>query len=109
MMENEISQKEATAKNVLYRFYRALDYLSIYAFILVVYGGALITDYLLFLLIWTLLKEDVEKYPIVAQGFDYARIGLALLFIAGAVIHGIISTISQIRLDYTLSQEGEKK
>lgn len=108
-METPISQKEVTGRNVAYRFYRALDYLSIYAFVLVVYGGALITDYLLFFLMWALLKEEVEKYPIVAQGFDYARIGLALLFIAGALIHGIISTISQIKLDYALSQEGGEK
>lgn len=94
-------------QRLLDRFYRAVDYLSIYAFILVVYGGAVITDYLLFLLLWSLLNNDVNKYPMVASGLDYARIGLALLFIAGAVSHGVISTYSQIKTDITLAKESE--
>ncbi len=91
------------------RFYRAIDYLSIYTFILVVYGGAVVTDYLLFLLLWSLLQDEVNKYPLVALGLDYARIGLALLFIASAVIHGAISTYSQIKLDIALAKEGENQ
>jgi hypothetical protein len=90
------------------RFFRALDYISIFAFIFLVYGTAVFFDYLLFGLLWRLLSDDVNKYPIVALGFDYARIGLALLFIAGAIVHGIISTISQIQLDIKLAQEGEE-
>lgn len=88
------------------RFFRALDYLSLFAFILIVYGSAVICDYLLFYLMWFLLSDDVAKYPIVAQGFDYARIGLALLFITSAVVHGILSTVSQVQLDIKLAREG---
>jgi hypothetical protein len=91
------------------RFYRALEYLSIFAFILVVYGSAVLFDYVLFNLMWYLLRDDVNKYPIVAQGFDYARVGLALLFIASAVVHGILSTITQIQLDIKLAQEGNEE
>ena len=94
-------------RRLLDRLYRAVDYLSISAFILVVYGSAVITDYLLFLLLWFLLSDDVKNYPLVAVGFDYARIGLALLFITGAVIHGGISTYSQVKLDIRLAKEGE--
>lgn len=95
------------SRRVVSRYYRALDYLSIYAFILVVYGGAVVTDYLLFLLLWALLGEEVKLYPIVTAAFHYARIGLALLFIATAIIHGFISTTSQIKLDLKLAKEGE--
>lgn len=100
-------KSEAVQRRITERYYRALDYLSIYGFILIVYGAALITDYLLFVLMWALLSDDIKKYSIVAAGFDYARIGLALLFILGALVHGIISTYSQVQLDLRLSKEGE--
>lgn len=98
--------KETMRLRLISRLYRAFDYLSIYVFILVVYGGAVISDYLLFLLLWSLLGADIQKYPLVATGFNYARIGLALLFITSAVIHGMISTYSQVKLDIKLSKEG---
>lgn len=88
------------------RLYRALNYVSIFVFILIVYGGALITDYLLFQLMWALLSEEIQQYPVVEQAFSFARIGLALMFIAGAVIHGMLSTYSQVRLDISLMNEG---
>ena len=90
------------------RVYRALNYISIYLFILVVYGGALITDYLLFELMSWLLSASIQSYPLVAAWFDYARIGLAFLFIVTAVFHGILSTYGQMKLDLLLAQEGEQ-
>lgn len=114
-MEENISSNQAVAVRTRFeefkekgeeRFYRALNYLTIYLFIIVVYGGALVTDYLLFALMEWLLKVNVERYPVVALGFDYARIGLAALFIIAAVFHGIISTINQMKLDIQLSREG---
>ena len=107
--QTQPSEGEIIKSRLRSRLYRALDYLTIYLFILVVYGGAVITDYLLFLLLWALLGADVREYPLVAMGFQYARIGLALLCIVSAVIHGIISTYSQVKLDIKLSQEGEQK
>jgi hypothetical protein len=86
-------------------FRSAAHYLLTYAFILVVYGGAVITDYLLFWLIALLLREDVAKYPFVATWFDRARIGLACLLILFAVVHGILSTISQVRMDWDVANE----
>lgn len=100
-------KSESVQKRIADRYYRALDYLSIYVFILIVYGAALVTDYLLFALMWALLSDDVKKYRVVAMGFDYARIGLALLFILGALVHGVISTYSQVQLDLKLAKENE--
>ncbi|HEX6289644.1 MAG TPA: hypothetical protein VFZ66_10665 [Herpetosiphonaceae bacterium] len=90
------------------RYYRALNYLSIYLFIIVVYGSGLIVDYLLFSLMWWLLDEEVQRYYLVATGFDYARIGLAMLFIVSAIVHGSLSTYSQIQLDIALFKEGNE-
>jgi len=91
------------------RLIRAVDYLSLYLFIVVVYGGAIVADYVIFSLMWWLVSEDAKTYPLVAELLDYARIGLAILFIAGAVIHGILSTASQVKLDYGLSKEDQRK
>lgn len=99
--------RQRTRQRLSARFYRAVDYVSIYIFVLVVYGGAVVTDYLLFALLWLLLRDEVTKYPLVALGLDYARIGLALLFILSAVVHGTISAYSQIKLDIKLSRQGE--
>ncbi len=87
------------------RFWRALDYISIYVFVLVVWGGVLIVDYALLLLIENILEEDIRRYPLVALWFDRAKIGLALLTVATAVFHGIISTIGQIRMDVATARE----
>jgi hypothetical protein len=87
------------------RFLAALDYIALYIYIIVVYGGALLTDYFLFTLMWWMVREDADKYPLVSIGLDYAKIGLALLFITGAVIHGVISTYSQLKFDFKLSKE----
>ena len=63
------------------------------------------TDYALFFVLWKLVSEDVKNYPLVEIALDYAKIGLALLLIISGMIHGIISTWSQIRLDRKLSRE----
>jgi hypothetical protein len=86
------------------RLYPALNYVALYMFILIVYGGALLTDSLLFGLMWWLLGDDARD-PLVSQTFTYAKAGLSLLFIASAIIHGVLSTYSQIKLDWKLSQD----
>ena len=71
---------------------------------LLVYSGAFIVDYVLFRLIEWLLMESITKYQVVAMAFENAKIGLALLLIFFAVIHGILSTIAQLRLDYDVQK-----
>lgn len=48
------------------------------------------------------------KNILVAAALDYARIGLALLFITSAVVHGLISSYMQVKLDLTLTKEDTK-
>lgn len=81
--------RSAVMRRLHHRLWRAIDYLSIFIFILVVYVGAVITDYALFFVLWTLVSDDVKKYPLVAMALDYARIGLALLLIMSGTIHGL--------------------
>ena len=111
--ESDINKHSGTIEQVnaqvRKRLFRALNYLTIYVFVIIVYGGALLTDYVLFELIAWLLADDVKEYALVAQWFDYARMGLALLLVVCAVTHGIISTVSQIRLDIALAKEGQEK
>jgi hypothetical protein len=71
--------------------------------------GGVVTDYILFSLLWRLLSEEVQKYPIISLAFDYARIGVALFFLFAALVHGLISTYNQIKLDMTLSREGQEE
>ena len=106
-MPMQSKAEQRLKQEIVSRYFRALNYLSIYAFILVVYSGALATDYLLFLLVEWLLRDDVQRYSLVALWFDYARTGLALMLIVSAFVHGIISTYSQVKLDLMLSREGE--
>ncbi|HUG79235.1 MAG TPA: hypothetical protein VML57_17275 [Burkholderiales bacterium] len=73
--------------------------MSIYVFVLLVYGSALFTNYLLILFIEQLIAEEIQKSALVSLWFERAKIGLALLATFAAVSHGIISTIGQIRLD----------
>lgn len=114
-MSDHISTKQEISvhdqvfkKRIVNRYYRAVDYLSIYAYVMVVYGGALFADYLLFELMWLLLAEEVQKYELVKLAFDYARIGLALLFLLCALVHGMLSTYSQLKLDLELVKEDKQ-
>jgi hypothetical protein len=85
---------------------RALNYLSIYAFVIVVYGGAILSDFILFELVARLLVAEIQQNGMVAHWFYLARTGLALLSIFLAVVHAIIATIRQLQLDWKLSKEG---
>src|SRR5688572_13390273 len=49
----KIVDQEDLRRQVLYRFYRTLSYLSIYLYIIVLYSAAFVVDYLLIsLIIW---------------------------------------------------------
>lgn len=89
------------------RFWRTLNYLSIFTSCLVVYGSAVVADYLLFLLIWALMGDTMTQHPIVVQAADFTQIGLALMALFGMLVHGVFSAWGQIQLDLKLSREGE--
>ena len=99
--------KESTSSRLRELLWHASNYLSIYIYILVIYGGALVTEYVLLALIEFLLGPDVEQYPIFASVFDYLRVGLGLLVAVMAVLHAVIITFNQVRRDMELSRKDE--
>jgi hypothetical protein len=96
-------------RQVRVRFYRLLNYIALFVFIVLVNGGLLSADFILFSMVEWFLHKDVQKYPLVAMWFDYAKIALAFLILLAAVIHGILSMITQIRIDLMTSRELEKQ
>jgi hypothetical protein len=61
-------------------------------------------------IIWEIgkvLREDIERHPFLAEWFDRLKIGLALLLMVFALVHGVISTYSQIKLDRRTSDEAD--
>ncbi len=88
------------------RFWRAIDYLSIFAFTLVVYSAAVAADFLFFEFLSRLLSLDAREYPVVAAAFRIFKISLALLAILLGCVHAAHSAFNQFRLDRDLSREG---
>ena len=90
------------------RFFRTLDYASIAFSMLCIYGFILICEYLLINLIGYLFQSELKDSSYLATTFRGIRIGLALLSIVLATIHGVRSGIEQYRLDEKLTREDEK-
>lgn len=106
---DRVDVKERVMRRIRDRYFRALNYVSIYVYVILVYGGALISDYFLFWLISRLLSEDIRQYPVIALWFNYVRIGLAWSLIVCAITHGFLSTYKQVKLDIALSREREEQ
>jgi hypothetical protein len=88
------------------RFYRALDYLSIFAYIVVVYGAAVAADYVFFEGLVHLLKRSADESPFIALMLHYFKVGLALIAMGLGAVHAGHSAWSQWKLDRELSKEG---
>ncbi len=86
---------------------RAIRYLGLYLYIIVVYGGLLLTDYSIFRLVAWVIRDEIEKHHALALLFDYLNVGLALFIMLGALVHGLLSLVTLIKLDMALSRELE--
>ena len=71
-----------------------------FGYVLVISGGALLADYALVGILEFVFREDIDKYPLVAQAFDWYKIGSAFLVFFVAMIHAIMSTYSQIKFEF---------
>lgn len=91
------------------RVYRLLNYFALFIFIVLVNGGLLGADFILISMVEWFLHNDIERYPLLATWFNYARITLAFLVLLAALIHGILSMITQVRIDWKISRELEKQ
>ena len=69
------------------RFYRALDYLSLFAFVIVVYGAAVVADYAFFEGLIHLLERIADASPFIALLLHYFKVGLALIAMGLGAVH----------------------
>jgi hypothetical protein len=92
-------------KQIQIRFWRTLNYLSIFVFIIVIYSGFFLTEYILLREVAAFLAEDVREFSIIDIWFKNARIGLAFLMMLVAFVHGIIATYEQMKIDRAISSE----
>jgi hypothetical protein len=88
------------------RFWRTLDYLSLFASMLVIYGAAFGSEYLLAEGLSAMLARDVGESQVVAVAFRIFKVGLALLTIFLGTVHAFRSARSQLELDRKLTGEG---
>jgi hypothetical protein len=96
-------------RQIRVRFYRLLNYFALFIFIILVNGGLLGTDFVLFSMVDWFLHKDIQKFPVLARWFDYVKISLGFLVSVAVVIHGILSFITQVRIDRMVSRELDKQ
>jgi len=94
-------------RHLRWRWFRALDYLSLFLYALVISTGALVVDYVLFLVIKLVVSDAVAGYPVVTVWFDWFQIGSAFLVFIVAFIHAIFSAYSQIRFEIETAKQQE--
>ena len=95
--------KEVFHRNARGRFYRALDYLTLFLYVTVVSIGALVADLLIVYVIALTVKGAVSKYNVVAVAFDWFQIGSAFLVLIGALTHACFSAFSQVKFEVETS------
>src|SRR6185437_4603994 len=90
------------------RLYRTLNYVSISTSILFIFGAGYIVEYLLIWLVERVSKGELGNSSFLARFFEATKVGLALLTIVVAAVHGIRASGDQYRRDAQLSREDEK-
>jgi len=103
--QDSANSAEKVKEQIKNRFWRAVNYMSISLFYLFVYGFGVICEYVLYSLIWYLLGEEIRNYPVIKSAVSYSQIGLALMTITGAIVHGMFSILGQLQMERHLAQE----
>lgn len=91
------------------RFWQTLDVLTNYAKFVVTYLGAVLSDVIIFAVVWHFLNADVNKYLVLSKGVGFAKVGIGLIAAAGALIHGGFSAYQQFLLDKEAMKEGSNE
>lgn len=97
----------AIRTQIVNRFWRTLNYLSISAMYVVVYSGALYAEYLIAQVTQATQGPILTQAPIVAMTVYYVRIGTVLLALPGTLIHMGFALYSQWQLEMELVREGK--
>ncbi len=96
-------------KNFRGRFYKGLDYLSLFLYALIVAVGAFLADFILIAVLEFLIASTISKYPVVAIAFDWFQIGSASLTLVTAFVFVLFSALSQMRFAYEVNIELEEQ
>lgn len=97
--------KKIFLHNFWSRYYRALDYLTLFIYSLVVSSAAFLVDYFLVFIVKLVVTSAVSQYPQVSIMFDWFQIGSAALALVVAFIFSFFSAFSQVRFAYDTSRE----
>ena len=89
------------------RFWRCLDMATHYATFLVFYSLAIVSDFLVFALIfWSI--GGLSSYPKIELCLNAVRILIAGLTAVGGIVHALVSTFSLMKQDVNMSKEGDQ-
>lgn len=91
--------KQQFTRNFRVRLYNALDYLTLFTYVLIVTIGALGADLIMVRAIEMVVNDSIAQYQIVRQAFDWFRIGSAFLIFVGAGLHAVFSAWSLLRVE----------
>jgi hypothetical protein len=87
------------------RFWRGLNILSVFLFVLILYLACIGVDFLIIRVVEYLLAQSVGDIEFMQWAFTNTRIGLGLMSIVATLVHGAISALNQIKLDWELFKE----
>ena len=100
MNENQfVEPRERFVENTKVRFYKTLDFFVLIIYVLIVSLSSFLADYFMILVIEFFLSDDISKYSVVSQFFDWYKIGTALLVFIVAMLHAIYSAFSQVKFE----------
>ena len=104
-MSNATDPKTIFIEESKVRFYKALGYLTLFAYVIFVSACAFFADYILTLLIGYIAANDISKYPAVSLAFDWFKIGSAFLAFIVFGVHSFFSAWSQIKFEIETIKE----
>lgn len=105
MSQTTSDPKEVFSQNLRSRFYKVLDYFSLFSYIVLVSIGALVADTIIVFVIKQTIINTVNEYPIVKLAFDWFQIGSAFLALFGAMVHAVFSAWSQLQFELQSMRE----
>ena len=103
--QNPTDPKDIFIQKSKSRFFKGLDYLTLFIYVVVVSVCALLADYIIILAIEFTVASDISSYPIVSQAFDWFKIGSAFLVLIAAAVHAFFSAWSQIKFEIETARE----
>ncbi len=97
--ENPQEIKESIQRRLLLIF----DHCTVFLYIIVVYGGGLISSFLIIKLISSLLSEEIDHSIVVKIFLEYIKLGIAVCVATLGVFEGVLTSFDLIKDRIVLS------